>query len=123
VNLPSCSTKFNAPSNLTTDWARRCKVGKKSKTDWRNHTENGRRRNRRYGKQVSAYGLKDWLPEKHLAYFVSEVVEELDLSKIEAVYEKDLRGQPPYDPRMMTKVLVYGYCVAFNYPQIGLADS
>jgi transposase len=52
--------------------------------------------------------LKDWLPEKHLAYFVSEVVEELDLSKIEAVYEKDLRGQPPYDPRMMTKVLVYG---------------
>ena len=55
--------------------------------------------------------LQDWLPEKHLAYFVSEVVEELDLSKIEAVYEKDLRGQPPYDPRMMTKVLVYGYCV------------
>jgi len=55
--------------------------------------------------------LQDWLPEKHLAYFVSEVVEELDLSGIEAVYEKDLRGQPPYDPRMMTKVLVYGYCV------------
>jgi len=55
--------------------------------------------------------LKDWLPEKHLAYFVSEVVDELDLSGIEAVYEKDLRGQPPYDPRMMTKLLVYGYCV------------
>jgi transposase len=30
---------------------------------------------------------------------------------MDAVYEKDLRGQPPYDPRMMTKVLVYGYCV------------
>ena len=55
--------------------------------------------------------LKDWLPEKHLAYFVSEVVDELDLSGIEAVYEKELRGQPPYDPRMMTKLLVYGYCV------------
>ncbi len=55
--------------------------------------------------------LKDWLPEKHLAYFVSDVVDELDLSGIEAEYEKDLRGQPPYDPRMMTKVLVYGYCV------------
>ena len=55
--------------------------------------------------------LKDWLPEKHLAYFVSEVVDELDLSKIEAVYEKEERGQPPYDPRMMTKLLVYGYCV------------
>jgi transposase len=50
--------------------------------------------------------LKDWLPEKHLAYFVSEVVDELDLSGIEAVYEKELRGQPPYDPRMMTKLLV-----------------
>src|ERR1017187_9571515 len=55
--------------------------------------------------------LKDWLPEKHLAYFVSEVVDELDLSGIEAVYEKELRGQPPYHPRMMTKLLVYGYCV------------
>ena len=55
--------------------------------------------------------LKDWLPEKHLAYFVSEVVDELDLSGIYAVYEKEERGQPPYDPRMMTKVLVYGYCV------------
>jgi transposase len=55
--------------------------------------------------------LKEWLPEKHLAYFVSEVVDELDLSRIEAVYEKETRGQPPYDPRMMTKLLVYGYCV------------
>jgi transposase len=55
--------------------------------------------------------LKDWLPEKHLAYFVSEVIDELDLSGIYAVYEKDERGQPPYEPRMMTKVLVYGYCV------------
>ena len=55
--------------------------------------------------------LKDWLPEKHLAYFVSEVVDEQDLSGIEAVYEKEPRGQPPYDPRMMTKLLVYGYCV------------
>jgi transposase len=55
--------------------------------------------------------LRDWLPEKHLAYFVSEVVDELDLSGIYAVYEKDERGQPPYDPRMMTKLLVYGYCV------------
>ncbi len=55
--------------------------------------------------------LKDWLPEKHLAYFVSEVVDELDLSGIYAVYERDERGQPPYDPRMMTKLLVYGYCV------------
>jgi transposase len=54
--------------------------------------------------------LRDWLSEDHLAYFVSDVVEQLDLSKIHAVYEKDPRGQPPYDPQLMTKLLVYGYC-------------
>jgi transposase len=42
---------------------------------------------------------------------VSDVVDQLDLSAIEAVYEEEDRGQPPYHPRMMTKILVYGYCV------------
>jgi hypothetical protein len=37
---------------------------------------------------------RDWLPEDHLAYFVSDVVEQLDLSTIESVYEKEERGQP-----------------------------
>jgi transposase len=55
--------------------------------------------------------LRDWLPENHLAYFVSDVIDQLDLSAIESVYEKDDRGQPPYHPRMMTKILVYAYCV------------
>src|SRR5216684_3991189 len=55
--------------------------------------------------------LRDWLPEKHLAYFVSDVVDQLDLSAMDAVYGNEKRGQPPYDPQMMTKVLVYGYCV------------
>jgi len=55
--------------------------------------------------------LRDWLPEGHLAYYVSDIVDQMDLSAIHAVYEKELRGQPPYDPRMLTKVLVYGYCV------------
>jgi transposase len=55
--------------------------------------------------------LRDWLPEGHLAYFVADVVDQLDLWAIQAVYEKEMRGQPPYDPRMMTKVLIYGYCV------------
>ena len=55
--------------------------------------------------------LRDWLPEGHLAYFVADVVDPLDLSAIHAVYEKEMRGQPPYDPRMMTKVLIYGYCL------------
>ena len=55
--------------------------------------------------------LGDWLPEDHLAYFVSDVVDQLDLSAIESVYEEEERGQPPYHPRMMTKILLYGYCV------------
>jgi transposase len=55
--------------------------------------------------------LRDWLREDHLAYFVSDMVDQLDLSAIESVYEEDERGQPPYHPRMMTKILIYGYCV------------
>lgn len=55
--------------------------------------------------------LRDWLPEGHLAYFVSDLVDELDLSAIEAPYEAEKRGQPPYHPRLMVKLLVYGYCV------------
>src|SRR6266853_1011615 len=55
--------------------------------------------------------LGQWLEEDHLVYFVSDVVDQLDLSAIHAVYEQEKRGQPPYDPRMMTKLLVYGYCV------------
>src|SRR3974377_2440135 len=55
--------------------------------------------------------LRDWLPENHLAYCVSDVVDQMDLSGIEAVYEEEDRGQPPYHPRMMTKILLYGYCV------------
>jgi len=55
--------------------------------------------------------LRDWLPEGHLAYFVSDVVDQLDLSAIEGYYEKEERGYPPFHPGLMVKVLVYGYCV------------
>src|SRR5438093_270283 len=54
--------------------------------------------------------LRDWLPEDHLVYFVSDVVDQLDLSAIHARYGEERRGQPPYDPSLMTKLLVYGYC-------------
>jgi transposase len=54
----------------------------------------------------------DWLPEGHLAYFVLEVVRELDVSGIEdAIQSKDARGTRPYSPRMMTALLLYAYCV------------
>ena len=55
--------------------------------------------------------LREWMPEDHLAYFVSDVVDQLDLSAMDRVYGDEKRGQPPYDPRMMTKLLVYAYCV------------
>ena len=55
--------------------------------------------------------LQDWLPEGHLARFVAEVVEALDLVAIYAKYEAgDGRGLAAYDPRMMVRVLIYGYC-------------
>jgi len=55
--------------------------------------------------------LRDWLPENHLAYFVSDVIDNLDLSAMDAVYGDEQRGQPPYNPRLLTKLLVYGYCI------------
>ena len=54
--------------------------------------------------------LQEWLPEDHLAYFISDVVDQLDLSAITVRYEEERRGGPPYHPRMMVKVLLYGYC-------------
>lgn len=54
----------------------------------------------------------DWLPEGHLAYFILDVVEILDLTEIEKrIHEKDPRGNRPYSPRMMVALLIYAYCV------------
>lgn len=56
--------------------------------------------------------LKEWLPADHLVYFVSDIVDQLDLSGIEQAYEGGSgRGQPPYHPAMMVKLLLYAYCV------------
>jgi len=55
--------------------------------------------------------LQHWLPEDHLAYFISDLVEELDLSEIKDSYDGRLGGQPPYHPCMMTKILLYSYSV------------
>src|SRR5215831_78197 len=56
--------------------------------------------------------LRQWLPAEHLALYVSDVVDALDLSAIMSSYEEgDPRGRPPYHPGMMVKLLIYGYCV------------
>ena len=55
--------------------------------------------------------LDDWLPEDHEARFISEAVEDLlELSVIYASYAT-ADGAPPYDPRMMLKLLLYSYSI------------
>lgn len=55
--------------------------------------------------------LREWLPQKHLALFVSDVVDEMDLTAILRTYQRvDRRGNAAYHPAMMVKLLVYGYC-------------
>jgi transposase len=54
----------------------------------------------------------EWLPEGHLAYFVLDMLDELDLGGIERpIQSKDARGERPYSPKMMTALLLYGYAV------------
>jgi len=65
--------------------------------------------------------IQEWLPEDHLARFISEVVDTLELSAIEGNYLEE-RGFPPYHPRMMTKVLLYGYCTG-TYSSRKLAEK
>src|ERR1041384_6249855 len=56
--------------------------------------------------------LRQWLRDDHLALYVSDVVEALDLSAFINSYEEgNLRGRPPYHPALMVKLLVYGYCI------------
>jgi transposase len=55
--------------------------------------------------------LRNWLEEGHLAYFIQDVVEALDLSEIYASYDGSRGGRPGFDPRLLVGLLVYGYCV------------
>jgi transposase len=59
--------------------------------------------------------LQDWLPESHLARFVADVMNELDLSAIYASYERsDGRGLSAYHPVLMARLLLYGYCIGIT---------
>lgn len=51
----------------------------------------------------------EWLPENHLVYFVSEIIDGLELGKFYARYQGDGRRNQPYDPALLVKLLVYGY--------------
>ena len=53
--------------------------------------------------------VREWLPEGHLAWFVIDAVGEMDLDAFYAVYRRDGRSRPPYDPAMMVALLLYAY--------------
>jgi transposase len=55
--------------------------------------------------------LRDWLPEDHLAWFVIEAIEELDLEPFYASYRQDGHGAAAHEPKMMVTLLAYAYCV------------
>jgi transposase len=52
---------------------------------------------------------RDWLPEDDLVYFLLDTVATVDLTPVFAHYERELRGQPPFHPRMMVTLLLYCY--------------
>lgn len=54
--------------------------------------------------------LQDWLPEDHLAYFISDTIDELNLSSIIKKYRRVGSGNTAYHPAMMLKLLIYSYC-------------
>jgi len=54
--------------------------------------------------------LTEWLPKNHLVFFIREALDEMDLRRITIEYEDEERGYPPYHPKMMTGILLYGYC-------------
>ena len=55
--------------------------------------------------------LREWLPSDHLANFISDVVDTLDLSEITNAYDNSQGGQAPFHPVLMSKLLLYAYCV------------
>jgi transposase len=55
--------------------------------------------------------LRDWLPDGHLAWFLLEVVDQVDLDPFYRAHRNDGHGHPAYDPKTLLGVLLYGYCI------------
>src|SRR3954468_2789109 len=58
---------------------------------------------------LMAPDVGEWLPERHLAWFVIDAVAEMDLEAFYAAHRVDGRSRPPYDPAMMVALLLYAY--------------
>jgi transposase len=55
--------------------------------------------------------LRDWLPQGHLAWFILDVVDQVDLAPFYRAHRDDGHGHPAYDPKLLLGVLLYAYCV------------
>jgi transposase len=58
--------------------------------------------------------VRDWLPEHHLAWFVRDVVDQLDLGPFLKAYRVDGHGRAAYEPGMLLAVLLYAYCTGIR---------
>ena len=65
---------------------------------------------------------EDWLPEEHPAYYISDAVDQVDLSVLHARYAKDGPRNQPFHPTMMVTVLVYSYVTGCS-PRASLPPS
>jgi hypothetical protein len=55
--------------------------------------------------------LRDWLPDSHLAWFILDVADQLDLGPFYRAHRDDGHGYPAYDSKTLLGVLLYGYCL------------
>jgi DDE superfamily endonuclease len=55
--------------------------------------------------------LRDWLPDGHLAWFILDVTDQVDLEPFYRAHRNDGHGHPAYDPKLLVGVLLYGYCL------------
>lgn len=62
--------------------------------------------------------MRDWLPADHLAWFVIDVVEQLELTDFRAAYRADGHGRAAYDPAVLVAVLLYSYCVGWRSSRV-----
>jgi transposase len=55
--------------------------------------------------------LRDWLPQSHLAWFILDVVDQLDLDRFYRAHRDDGHGHPAYYPKLLLGVILYAYCL------------
>lgn len=62
--------------------------------------------------------MADWLPEDHLAWFVIEVVDQVDLGRFRRSYREDGHDRPAYDPAVIIALLLFAYCTGVRWSRV-----